>query len=434
MKSLAVIASLLLLLGSAAGAETVALTNARVIDGTGSPPQSDRVVLIKDGLISDVFREAERSLPDGAAVVDIGGRVILPGLIDGHVHLLRIRGSTGPAGLADREAALALLLKSGVTAIRELGGDARLSGQLARRQAQGKLRAPRIYYSALLYGPAFLEDPRAQKSQQGMPPGTAPWSRVVSEGNDIVEIVSQAKATGATGIKLYASLDAPLLDALTVEAHRQGMKAWAHSVVFPAGPGDVVSAGADAVIHSRGLIAEGRSDIPDTYSEGTRVWIRQLDFKTDPEAPRFVRLFAEMKARGVMFEPALHADGDPARGPTGDWRDDMREWSCKITGAAHRAGVAISAGTDTPAAIGALQREMERLVECGLSPLDAIRAATFNNASAIGIDRTHGTVEPGKSADLLIVNGDPATDIESVSDVYMVLQGGQIIVGPGRPE
>jgi imidazolonepropionase-like amidohydrolase len=74
---------------------------------------------------------------------------------------------------------------------------------------------------------------------------------------------------------------------------------------------------------------------------------------------------------------------------------------------------------------------MERLVECGLSPIEAIRAATLNNAKALGIEGAYGTVESGKAADLLIVDGDPATDISSVSNVHMVVQGGRIIIGPG---
>lgn len=435
MRMVAMIAAFALLSSAAGVAEPLALTNSTIIDGTGSPPQPERTILIENGFIGGVFSEGERSLPSGVTVVDVGGRIVLPGLIDGHVHLNRSRLSLRDAQPEDREAALAALLRSGVTSVRELAGDARLSGELAQRQARGEIQAPRIYYSAVMYGPAFLEDPRVQSPQHGMAPGTAPWSRAVTADSDIAEVIAEARVAGATGIKLYTSLDAPLLNALTAEAHRQGMKAWAHSIIFPTGPSDVVSAGVDSLIHSRGLIAEGRADIPDTFAEGTQVWIRQLDFeRTDPQAPRFAQLFSEMKRRSVIFEPALHADGDPAKGPTGDWRDEMRVWSCKIVDAAHRAGVAISAGTDTPAATGALQREMERLVECGLSPLDAIRAATLNNSKALGIEGTHGTVEAGKAADLLIVNGDPATDISSVSNVHMVVQGGQIIIGPGRRE
>jgi imidazolonepropionase-like amidohydrolase len=434
MRRVAMISALALLSSAAAVADTLALINSRVVDGTGSPPQSDRTILIDDGLIRDVFSVGERSLPSGITVEDVGGRTVLPGLIDGHVHLNRSRVSLQDAKPEDREAALAVLLRSGVTSVRELAGDARLSGELAQRQARGEIQAPRIYYSAVMFGPAFLEDPRVRNPQQDSAPGTAPWSRAVTADSNIAEIITEARATGATGIKLYASLDAPLLNALTAEAHRQGMKAWAHSVTFPASPSEVVAAGVDSLIHSRGLIVEGHADVPDTFKEGI-AWIRQLEFmRTDTQAPRFAHLFSEMKRRGIIFEPALYADGDPAKGPTGDWRDEMRVWSCKITNAAHQARVTISAGTDTSAEPGALQRELERLVECGLSPLEAIRAATLNNAKALGIEDSHGTVEAGRAADLLIVNGDPATDISSVSNVHMVVQAGQIIIGPGRLE
>jgi imidazolonepropionase-like amidohydrolase len=77
---------------------------------------------------------------------------------------------------------------------------------------------------------------------------------------------------------------------------------------------------------------------------------------------------------------------------------------------------------------------MERLVECGMSPLEAIRAATLNNAKALGMEGIYGTVETGKAADLLIVNGDPAAEISTVSNVHMVIQGGRIIIGPDRLE
>ena len=429
------VAALALAVTGAAAAETLALTNARVIDGTGSPPQAGRTIVIQDGIIRGVHRDGDRPLPGGAKVLDVGGKTVIPGLIDGHVHLNSDqRASSQDERPEAREAALAKLLRSGVTSIRELAGDARLSGHLAQRQARGEIEAPRIYYSAVLYGPAFLADPRAQGSQRGIPPGMAPWSRAVTGDTDIARVVADARSTGATGVKLYASLDSALVAALTAEAHRQGLKAWAHSVTFPAPPGDVVAAGVDSIIHSRGLIAEGRADVPDTYAEGTQVWIRQLDFDgTDPAEPRFARLFSEMKRRGTIFEPALHADGDPAKGPSGDWRDEMRPWSCKITGEAHRAGVTISAGTDTRAAEGAIQREIARLVECGLSPLEAIRAATLNNAAALGIADRYGSVETGKVADLLIVDGDPARDIGALSKVATVIQGGRIVAQAERP-
>ena len=126
MRMVAIIATFALI-SSAAVAETLALTNARVIDGTGPPPQPDRTILIEDEFIRSIFSAGKQALPREATVVDVGGRIVLPGLIDGHVHLNRTRFSVRDAQPEDREAALAALLRSGVTSVRELAGDARLS-------------------------------------------------------------------------------------------------------------------------------------------------------------------------------------------------------------------------------------------------------------------------------------------------------------------
>jgi imidazolonepropionase-like amidohydrolase len=121
------------------------------------------------------------------------------------------------------------------------------------------------------------------------------------------------------------------------------------------------------------------------------------------------------------------ADGDRAREPLEQWRGAMRDWACRATAAAHRAGVTIGAGTDGRAVAGELQYELGRLVECGLTQLEAIRAATLNNARAIGIESTHGTVEPGKAADLIVVAGNPADEIGATANVRLVMQAGRVI-------
>lgn len=413
------VALLLFILAAPGQARMLVLTNATVVDGTGASSRANQTIVIEDGRIRSVVADGAPSLPDDAEIIDLGGKSVLPGLIDGHVHLLP---------LPDRATALQALLNSGVTTVRELAGDARISRDLAQRQGRGEIAAPAIYYSAVLFGPRFLEDPRARLAARGVEPGTAAWSRAVTADSELAEVIRDARATGATGVKLYASLDENLVSALTQEAQNQGLKVWAHSVIFPARPLAIVAAGADSVIHSRGLIALVQGDVPDSFAEGTQAWVRRQDFAgTPPDDPRFAALFREMVSRGTILESALLADGDPATGPTGDWRDAMRAWSCRITGEAYRAGVTISAGTDTSARAGAIQREMARLVECGLSPLDAIRAATLNNAKAIGIDATHGSIEPGKVADLIVVGGDPSRDIAAVSEVEIVIQGGRII-------
>jgi len=416
-------ASLALFAQPPAAAQTappvMAFENVTLIDGTGSAPQPGRTVVVRGDRIADIFETGARELPQGALARDFSGHALMPGLIDGHVHMI-------PAG--DRESQLRALLHSGVTSVRELVSDTRISSELARRAASGEIESPAIYYSALFHGPG-----RSQRSQRRMEPGTAPWSRMVTAGDDIVRLVSEARATGATGVKLYGSLDADLVAALTQEARRQGLKVWSHSAIFPARAGDAVRAGADSVIHAKGLITEGRTDVPDTFAEGVGTWMPARDFAgTDPEAPPFPELYREMVRRGTILEPAHMADGDLARQPLPEWRAAMREWACRATGAAHRAGVTISAGTDTALRAGALHRELARLVECGLSPLDAIRAATLNNAAAIGIEETHGTIEVGKIADLVIVAGNPAERIGDSANVRAVIRSGRLIEVPAE--
>lgn len=411
-----------LLFPAIAAAESIALVNSRLIDGTGAPPRQNQTVLVEDGRIAAVFESGSRSLAAGTKVFDLAGSALLPGLIDGHVHATDAK---------NREAQLRALLESGVTTVRDLAGDARITGDLARRAARGEIASPAIYYPAVIFGPGFFEDDRAQSSAEGKAPGSSPWSRVVTADSDIARIVSEARQTGATGLKLYASLTPDLVRQLTQEAHRQGLLVWAHTVIFPAGVEHAVEAGADSVIHAKGMISLGRDDVPGTFKEGTQVWVRQFDYAgSDPGSPPFQELYAEMARRGTILEPALMADGERRPKPLPQWLAALRDWSCRATRAAHKAGVTIGAGTDSRLIAGQIQSELKRLVDCGLTPLEAIRAATFNNARAIGIGDTHGTIEVGKAADLIAVAGDPAADIRATNDVRLVMQAGRLVVSP----
>lgn len=418
--------------GSAAAVDqgAVALVNANLIDGRGNAPVPGRTILIADGRISAIFGSGDRPLPPGARVIDLGGQTVLPGLIEGHVHL-----TPNP----DAAGGLRRMLRAGITTVRDVGGDARVMRGLKAKAAAARSTMPDLVYSAVLFGPQFLADPRAVTSARGLEPGTAPWARVVTAESDLEAVVSEAKETGATGVKLYASIDPELLQRTIAEASRQGMKTWSHSPVFPAAVHHVVAAQPDQIIHAKGFITAGAADLPDNFAEGTGKWIAAQDFQAaDPGDPRFTTLFASMVDAGTILEPALLADLDlPGRGdgidmrqPTGarpPWLAHMADWACRLTGEAHRAGVAISAGTDTYGNQPYLGREIERLVECGLSPVDAIRAATWNNARAMGLEDVIGSIEPGKRADLVVLAADPASDISRINDVRMVMKNGAVV-------
>ncbi|HUG45881.1 MAG TPA: amidohydrolase family protein [Sphingomicrobium sp.] len=423
--------------GAQAQEGVTALVNANLIDGRGNAPLADQTILIADGRISAVFPSGNRPLPKGTRIIDLTGQTVLPGLIEGHLHL-----SPNP----EAAAGLREMLRAGITTVRDVGGDARVMQELTSQAAAAPNTMPDLVYSAFLYGPQFLADPRPAAQSQGVEPGTAAWSRMVTQDSDIAAAVAEAKATGATGLKLYASIGPDLLRRIVEEADRQGMKTWVHSAVFPAAVHHVVAAQPDQIIHAKGFITAGATDLPDNFAEGTGKWIAAQDFRgTDPNAPRFRALFASMVDAGAILEPALLADIDlperrlappPAALATGSdarrqsrpvWLQHMAKWACGLTGVAYKAGVTISAGTDTFGNQPFLARELSRLVECGLSPLDAIRAATYNNAKAMGLEKSIGSIEEGKRADLLVLAADPASDISRINDVRMVMKNGRVV-------
>lgn len=414
------------------------LAKATLIDGTGAAPRPNVTLVVENGTISSISDDTAATPPPGSSVVDLSGHFILPGLVDAHVHL-----SSNP----NPEATLRDLLYAGVTAVRDMGGDARTLAVLARDARIGAIQAPDIYYSAVLFGPPWLQDPRSRFSAPGMKPGLAPWSRVVTEDSDLPQIMAEARGTGATGVKIYSAVAPDLLQRIADEAHSQGLRVWSHATVYPSKPSDAVAAGVDVLSHAGGLYPEARADIPSSYTEAITRWLPTQDFaEVDPHAPPFDALFDAMAQRGTLLEPTVSAGRRP-RADSGlegqlehlaeaAQRIDMaslRAWACAASRIAHEVGVAIVAGTDSNGAVH-VGVEMARLVECGIPPLHVIRAATLNGARALGVEATHGSVEVGKIADLVILAADPVADIGDVRRVAAVVKGGRMYEPEGGTE
>jgi imidazolonepropionase-like amidohydrolase len=412
--------------GAQPAAETVALTHATVIDGTGAAPMADSMVLIRGGRIAAVYPAGNQPVPNGARVEDLAGKWLIPGLIDAHVHI-----TSGNGDLVQYRELLGRLLLDGVTGLRDMAGDARVLAYLSREARLDAPGWPNIYYSALMAGPTFFfEDPRVPDSSRGVTLGSAPWMRAVDETTNIRTAVAEAKGTGATAVKLYANLPAALLKEIAAEAHRQGLLVWAHATVFPAVPSDAVAAGATTISHTAYLVWEAAPHVPPDYRSrafGDFTHIR-------PDNPKIVKLLDQMKEHGTILDATLRVFQQQTEHSPDALGKGILPWIYAVTRAAHNAGVLVDAGTDSQGLAGrqadagpAVVDEMVLLVEqCGFTPEAAIQAATQVSAMAVGQASERGTIAPGMVADLVVLNADPTANVRNVRKIVEVMKDGRV--------
>jgi len=422
IKSRWVVFAAILLCGASVFAErqarppaTLLIHNVTLIDGNGGAPKAGVDVFVSGGKITGFAK------PDGETptwTIDGAGLFLLPGLIDAHVHL---SGNLW----AESAAELKKVLQGGVTAVFDVAGDTRTSGDLARAQLAGEIESPTIYYSALFGGAAFMADPRVAASSIGYKPGEAPWNRTIDANTDLVRAIAEAKGTGATAIKLYAALDADTVKRIGVEANRQNIRLIAHSTTFPAKPTDLIAAGVKYLAHAAYLVWEGMPPSTDFTKRA------QGDFAAVPaDGPVMTRVLQAMKDNDVTLNPTLWvlAEGDGKADPSG-----LRTaWQNLVTARAQALGVTIAAGVDslmTPSdPQPMIHKEMEMLVTgAHFTPLEAITAATRGAAHGIGVDDARGTVAPGKTADLVLVGADPSVNIGNTRDIRYVIKDGKVV-------
>lgn len=420
------IALLLAMLPAPAMAQTEPVTvyrGATLIDGTGAAPQRDMAIVVRGERIVAIAR-GEDPAPEGASIVDTAGLYVLPGLIDSHVHLAT------PPNRKRAEAEMRRWLYAGVTAVRDMADDTRSVADLARAARVGEVPGPDIAFAALMAGPSFFDDPRTIAVAQGGVPGKVPWMQAITPETDLPIAVAIARGTGASAIKIYANLPGETVKAITAEAHRQGMPVWAHGMVFPATPAEVIDAGVDVISHTCYLAYQFSTVRPGSYQEQRPVELQPFAGKGDHAG--MAKLFEAMKAKNILLDPTLRVFAEETKrvaAGKGTVRRCPLDLAARLTLQAWRAGVPLSAGTDgfTPAQdpYPSLHEELDLLVKAGLPPLAVIRAATQTGAEATGLGREMGTIEPGKLANMVFVTRDPAADIGNLRSVAFVLKRGR---------
>lgn len=330
-----------------------ALTNVTVIDGTGGNPLEEMTVLIEGKFISDIFKTDSKPLPTGAEIMDFKGNYLLPGLINSHIHLSHILlGRTTNNAFENQQdllhAELKRMLYGGVTSIRDMAGDTRLLAMVKRSLYLNEIIGLDLYYSALLAAPDFINnDPRVAGSAKGFKLGEPAWQQIITHESDVNLVVARASGTHATGLKFDIGIESDVMRELTEEAHRQELKVWAHSTVFPGRPIDVVRAGVDAISHicfipwqDEDLQPSENIPYTDTPREDARPRFNSELVQAD--SPEMKELYTEMVRRNTLFDITLSAYSNGSWSALGCTPQLMTE----IARASSGAGVSITTGTD----------------------------------------------------------------------------------------
>ncbi|MCR6702064.1 MAG: amidohydrolase family protein [Dokdonella sp.] len=408
----------------------VAFRGVRLYDAAARTFADAMTVVVRDRHIAAVGPAATVAIPDGAQIVDGQGGTLLPGLIDMHVHI-----AADSDGLID--------IAAGVTSVRDLGND--LDTLRARREAfaSGRLIGPRIFMAGLVDGPG---------------PQAGPTRLLISTPEEARQAVAALADAGIPQIKLYSSLKPELVPVIAAAAHARGLRVSGH---VPAGMTleDVVRAGYDEVQHANFWMLNfmGPAVAAEIHGLGrfTHTGQRGVDLDLDSaEVRAFVALLREHR---TVLDPTLAAMEDVLTGTAGQPPASLAAVADRLppqilravsaTGFAkdpaqreryaqsaqrmrqmlrrlHAAGVPIVAGTDGYAASLSLVHELERYAAAGLSPADALYTATLGAARVLGEDARIGSIQIGKLADLILVDGDPARDLGTLRRTRLVMKDG----------
>lgn len=403
---------------SPAAKGALVITNANLIDGTGKAPVSDAVIVMENGRITQVGTRSSVKIPKGAKIFDARGKYVLPGLWEMHAHFEQVEW--GPVYLA-----------AGVTTVRDVGNEFEFMTSVRDAIKSGRGLGPRILLAGIVDG----DHPTALGVIRAFTPEEA--RRVVNRYHD----------AGFQQIKIYSSIKPEIVKEITAEAHRLGMTVTGH---VPRGMNAIqaVEAGMDQINHIQYLPPVL---VPKDFKPTPGV-VPKIDLES-PEAKRTIQFF---KDHNTVFDPTValfewilrpasvpYAQIEPgaAKLPRELYAPinntgvpPEREASSratldlflKIIGALHRAGIPIVAGTDQVVPGHSLLREIELYVQAGFTPMEAIQAATIVPARVMKMDKDSGTVEAGKFADLILVEGNPLDKISNIRNSKYVVTNGRM--------
>jgi imidazolonepropionase-like amidohydrolase len=407
-----------LLASTAAGAQTYAIQAGRLIVDASQPARGPSTVIVENGRISRI--EEGATAPAGATVVDMRGKTVLPGLIDAHVHLTSDPGTPfwreaiDPPELAAVTGVKNALLtaRAGFTTVRDLGAPGNSSFALRDAIRDGIVPGPRIIASggalSIIGGHGDVSGFRPEVNAVLDPGGTCTgadqcaarvreWAK---RGSDVIKITSTGGVLSQQGRGLEGHFDPAEIRAITSTAHRLGLKVAAHAH-GARGIEDAARAGVDSIDH--GTFADSAA-IQAIKANGS--WYVAT-----------LMAFTGVRDRlgKNIFTPVVEAKG----------REALAQWGTGLT-AAHRAGVKIAFGTDAGVfEHGRNGEEAELMVRLGgMTPREVLVSATTGAAELLGLASEVGTLDVGKSADLIAVDGDPLAEAVALTRIgYVMVKG-----------
>jgi imidazolonepropionase-like amidohydrolase len=425
---------------------TFAITHVRVIDGTGAPAKEDQTVVVTDGKIASVgpTPSNQATKQPSTLVIDGTGKTLMPGMVMVHEHLFYPSGQGVYGNFT--ESFSRLYLAGGITSMRT-GGNMNGFGELALARAANSWQKAAPWIDATA---PYLEGPGLALGQVYALKDAADARRHVNYWADM----------GATSFKAYMHISRDELKAAAEEAHKRGLKITGHlcSVTYR----EAAEAGIDNLEHgflaSTDFVADKK---PDECPQGGNRFLMDLDLassnverQTLNEPVMALMRFLVAKKVAVTSTLTVFETFTPGRPvPPGldmltqELRDQfMRRYeqtqrstnsqytklfpsAMKAEVAFYRSGGLLVAGTDPTGGGGVIpgysnQRQVELLVEAGLTPLEAIKVATLNGASYLGIQDRVGTIAVGKQADLMLVAGNPSANIADIRQLETVFRQG----------
>jgi imidazolonepropionase-like amidohydrolase len=395
---------------------TIVLDHARVIDGTGAAPRDDmRIVVRGDRIVAvQAASDAAPAIPPGAERVDLGGRVVMPGLVDLHFHVER------DPRLAVRQ------LANGVTSFRDPGQWIDQFDSLKAIIRSEHLPGPRM----ALAGPHI----------DGERPAYPLDATVARDAEEARRAAERNIADGATALKIYVRLPLASAAAVVRVCREHDVPCTAHLEILDAR--DLLLVGLDGLEH---ITSMGTSVVPFRRAERYRQAVLAdndarrdgryaLFADADLEGAEARRLFEVLERTHPFVNPTLAVfevrPGTAREGSKQDPATDLKGFSQMkaLTLAAFRHGARITLGGHSTVPFAgrgeAPWRELELLVESGLTPLQAITAATQTSAASLRRPADLGTIEAGKLADLIVLGQDPSRDIHAIRSVERVMSGG----------